>query len=74
MMVADNGSDWYLNGVPDARWDDDELSIINDIPGSAFEVVDVSGLELDPDSGATPHLFSDGFDVGSTARWTPVAP
>jgi hypothetical protein len=74
MMVADNGTDWYLSGVPDPRWDDDELSIINDIPGSAFEVVDVSGLQLDPDSGATPHLFSDGFGAGTTARWTTTVP
>ncbi len=74
MMVADNGTDWYLNGVPDPRWDDDELSVINDIPGSAFEVVDVSGLELSADSGATPHLWSDGFDGGSTAHWSVVEP
>ncbi len=74
MMVADNGTDWYLSGIPDPRWDDDELSVINDIPGSTFEVVDVSGLQLGPDSGATPHLFSDGFDGGSTQHWSAVAP
>ena len=74
MMVADNGTNWYLNGAPDARWDDDELSVINDIPGSAFEVVDVSGLQLDPDSAETPHLFSDGFDGGSTSHWSAAAP
>jgi len=74
MMVADNGTDWYLNGVPDPRWDDDELSIINDIPGSAFEVVDVSSLQLSADSGATPHLWSDGFEAGSTGYWSATAP
>lgn len=40
MIVADNGSDWYLSGAPDSRWDDDALGDIKDIPGSAFEVVD----------------------------------
>ena len=74
MMVADNGTDWYLNGVPDPRWDDDELSIINDIPGSAFEVVDVSGLQLAADSGATPHLWSDGFEAGTPSQWSTVSP
>jgi hypothetical protein len=74
MMVADNGTDWYLSGVPDPLWDDDELSVINDIPGSAFEVVDVSSLFLDSDSGATPHLFSDGFDGGSTQHWSASIP
>ena len=74
MMVADNGTDWYLNGVPDPRWDDDELSIINDIPGSAFDVVDVSSLLLDADSGVTPHLWSDGFEAGTTAQWSATSP
>ncbi len=54
--------------------DDDELSVFNDIPGSAFEVVDVSSLFLTADSGATPHLFSDGFDAGSTQRWSTASP
>jgi hypothetical protein len=40
MLVADNGSNWYLSGAPDARWDDDALGDIKVIPGSAFEVVD----------------------------------
>lgn len=74
MMVADNGTDWYLNGVPDPRWDDDELSIINDIPGSAFEVVEVASLQLSANSGATPHLFSDGFDAGSATHWSLASP
>ena len=74
MMVADNGTDWYLNGVPDPRWDDDELSVLNDIPGSAFEVVNVASLQLSANSGATPHLFSDGFDAGTTGHWSSTAP
>jgi len=75
MMVADNGTDWYLNGIPDGRWDDDELvSQLSQVPGSAFEVVNVSSLPISNDSGATPHLFSDGFDAGSTQHWSAVAP
>ncbi len=75
MMVADNGTDWYLNGVPDARWDDDELvSQLAQVPGSAFEVVEVGGLQIASDSGATPHLFSDGFDAGSIQHWAADTP
>lgn len=75
MMVADNGTDWYLNGIPDGRWDDDELvSQLAQVPGSAFEVVDVGSLQITNDSGATPHLFSDGFDAGSTQHWSAAAP
>jgi len=52
MFVADNGSAWYLSGVPDPRWDDDDLHQLQDnVHGGDFEAVDESGLMLDPDSG-----------------------
>jgi hypothetical protein len=40
MMVADNGSNWYITGAADTRWDDDDLDQLKRVPGSAFEVVD----------------------------------
>jgi hypothetical protein len=39
MFVADNGTNWYLSGAPDDRWNDDNLHDIDGITGSAFEVV-----------------------------------
>ena len=51
IILADNGSPWYISGAPDERWDNDVLHEIKDIPGSAFEAVDVSGMIVDPDSG-----------------------
>jgi len=51
LVLADNGSDWYISGAPDERWDNDMLRELKDIPGSAFEAVDLSGLIVDPDSG-----------------------
>jgi hypothetical protein len=39
MILADNGSSWFLSGAPDPRWNDDELSTLNTIRGSDFEVV-----------------------------------
>ncbi len=39
VIVADNGSNWYFQGSSDPRWDDDSLSQLKSIPGSAFEVV-----------------------------------
>jgi hypothetical protein len=39
MIVADNGSDWYLSGAPDARWNDAELNSLKTLHGSDFEVV-----------------------------------
>ena len=39
MMVADNGSSWYITGAPDPGWDDNDLDQLKNVPGSAFEVV-----------------------------------
>ncbi len=44
MILADNGSAWYVTGAPDPRWDDDALHTLHGITGSDFEVVDTSGL------------------------------
>jgi hypothetical protein len=51
MMIADNGAAWFLSGAPDSRWDNDQLHDLGRIHGSDFEVVDVSGLMISPDSG-----------------------
>jgi len=52
IVLADNGSDWYINGAPDPRWDDDMLvTWMGKVKGSDFEAVDVSGLMVDPSSG-----------------------
>jgi hypothetical protein len=51
MMIADNGSAWYISGAPDSRWNNDNLNTIKKVPGSAFEAVDVSSLMVDPNSG-----------------------
>jgi hypothetical protein len=39
MIVADNGSNWYISGTPDPRWNDDDIDQLKRVPGSAFEVV-----------------------------------
>jgi len=44
MIVADNGSDWYLSGVADARWNDGELNSLKQLRGSDFEVVRMTGV------------------------------
>ena len=51
IILADNGSNWYVTGTHDTRWDDEVLSEISKIKGSDFEAVDVSSLIVDPDSG-----------------------
>ena len=44
IMLADNGSAWYVTGAPNANWNDDDLHDFNQLHGSDFEVVDTSGL------------------------------
>ena len=44
MLLADNGSPWYITGAPDSRWNDDELHGLGGIKGSDFEVVDTAGF------------------------------
>jgi hypothetical protein len=44
MIVADNGSNWYVSGAPHPKWSNEQLHTLHRVPGSAFEVVDVSRL------------------------------
>jgi hypothetical protein len=39
MIVADNGSSWFVTGAPDRRWNDAQLERLKRVPGTAFEVV-----------------------------------
>ena len=44
MYLADNGSDWFVSGAHDPRWDDSRLGDLKRIPGSAFEAVDTGPI------------------------------
>ena len=44
MIVADNGSSWYVSGVPDPRWSNDDLHTLGRVHGSDLEVVDTTSL------------------------------
>jgi hypothetical protein len=44
MFLADNGSDWFVSGTPDPRWDDDALNELKRIRGRDFEVVQMGPL------------------------------
>ncbi|MGB2874348.1 MAG: hypothetical protein WBB76_02620 [Gaiellaceae bacterium] len=40
MLVADNGSNWYITGAPSPGWSNDQLHTLGQVKGSSFEVVD----------------------------------
>jgi hypothetical protein len=52
IVLADNGSNWYISGVPDERWDNDMLHLLDALTGDDFEAVDTSVMMVEPDSGA----------------------
>ncbi len=58
LILADNGSSWYISGAPDERWDNDMLHELDLVQGSDFEAVDESSLMVDPDSGQVVHDFT----------------
>ncbi len=51
IVLADNGSNWYVNGAPDQGWDNDMLHLLDVLTGNDFEAVDTSSLMLDVNSG-----------------------
>ena len=57
MFLADNGSPLYLRGVPDKRWEDDDLRKLRAVTMDAFEAVDEADLELKPNSGQVDPKF-----------------
>jgi len=44
MIVADNGSNWYVSGAPSPKWSNDQLHALGRLTGADFEVVDTSSL------------------------------
>jgi hypothetical protein len=48
MILADNGSPWYISGASDARFDDDVMHELDVITGRNLEVVDTTGLVNGP--------------------------
>jgi hypothetical protein len=51
MMIADNGSSWYISGAPDSRWNNDDLHYLTQLTGADFEAVDVSPFMVNANSG-----------------------
>jgi hypothetical protein len=53
VILADNGSPWFISGAPDDHWDNDALHALASLRGPDFEAVDTSSLMVSPDSAAT---------------------
>lgn len=51
MILADNGSAWFISGAPDERWSNDRLRELRKVRGADLEAVDTSSLMADRNSG-----------------------
>src|SRR5687768_16495383 len=73
MILADNGSNWYVSGTQDTGWDDDALNTLKQLRGSNFEAVDESSLQISPNSGQAKQLVEDTKRVapGSASQGQP---
>ena len=72
MMLADNGSAWYLSGAPDDRWDNNDLHNLGLLKGSDFEAVDVASLMIDPNSGQAKQSTTVSVAVTPSSATVPV--
>jgi hypothetical protein len=72
MYVADGGSDMYIQGEPNAKWEDATFSIVQSVPHTAFEAVDLSPIMARPgfsaDSAAVPP--ASGGNTGMSIQPT----
>jgi hypothetical protein len=77
MIVADNGSSWYLSGAPSSRWDDNDLHALNNVPGSAFEAVDLTPVvngasATSKNADGSTNVTVSGLDFSGGAGMTKV--
>jgi hypothetical protein len=77
MIVADNGSGWYVSGQPSSRWVDSDLAQLGQIPLSDFEAVDLTPVVtgISPSSGGTAggaQVVISGLNFSGGAGQTQV--
>jgi hypothetical protein len=60
MIMADNGSNLYLSGAPDDRWDNNDLHALGQVSASNFEVLQMTPLYTQNTLpiGAAPQITS----------------
>ncbi len=74
LIVADNGSNMFFQGTPDARWNDDDLGNLKNVDASSFDVVQM-GTKYDQSSaptGAAPTISNFTASQTKVSAGTPV--
>lgn len=73
MILADNGSAWYLSGAPDDRWDNTQLATLSGIHGSDLEVVQMGTVYTAAPASPAPAISgftSTPVTGGVQLSWT----
>jgi hypothetical protein len=65
MIMADNGSNMFLIGAPDDRWNNDDLHTLRNVPASAFEVVQMPAVYTASNLPSGPAPTIDSFTASS---------
>jgi len=60
MIMADNGSNMFISGAPDDRWDNDDLHNLDEVTAADFEVVQMNPIYTQSNlpTGAVPAISS----------------
>jgi hypothetical protein len=74
MIMADNGSNLFLTGAPDDRWNNDDLTSLKQVPASAFEVIQMPAVQTAANvaQGAAPNITSFTADNVNVSAGTAV--
>ncbi len=74
LIMADNGSSMYISGVPDSRWDNNDLHNLGQVPASAFEVLQMSPVytATNVPQGSAPSIISLSATPGSVVAGSSV--
>jgi hypothetical protein len=74
MIMADNGSNMYISGDPDNRWNNDDLGTLKQVPASAFDVILINPLYTPSNvpTGPTPKIASFTANPSTISAGQPV--
>jgi hypothetical protein len=74
MIMADNGSNMYISGDPDNRWNNDDLGTLKQVPASAFEVILINPLYTPSNvpTGPSPKITSFTANPSTITAGQPV--
>ncbi len=74
MIMADNGSNMYISGAPDDRWNNDDLHNLDEVTASDFEVVEMSPIYTQSNlpTGTAPVISSFTASANNVAAGTQV--